>query len=262
VTEFPPVGNSQYDSGAVSLTRRFSHRLGFTAAYTFSKAIDDSTNELNSSALNPRRPQDAFNLRNKRGLSALDIPHRLAVSFNYDIPTLFAENRFARQILGGCQFNGIFEAQSGQPATPLSGADSNRNGDAAGDRTIINLGGITGTGSAARAINSAGAFVALGSAATVAYVAVNPNAQYIQAGPGAIANAGRNTLLTNGYNLTNIVLNKNITFTEGLRLQLGLEVFDLFNGRAQTVGAAILWLPLEQRSALLMSSLSKRRTAS
>jgi hypothetical protein len=124
------------------------------------------------------------------------------------------------------------------------------------------LGGITGTGSAARAINSAGAFVALGSAATVAYVAVNPNAQYIQAGPGAIANAGRNTLLTNGYNLTNIVLNKNITFTEGLRLQLGLEVFDLFNGRAQTVGAAILWLPLEQRSALLMSSLSKRRTAS
>ena len=239
VTEFAPVGNSQYDSGAVSLTRRFSNRLGFTAAYTFSKGIDDSSNELNSSALNPRRPQDAFNLKNERGLSALDIPHRLAVSFNYDIPTPFAENQFSRQILGGWQFNGIFEAQSGQPGTPISGTDSNRNGDAAGDRTIINLNGVTGTGSAVQAINAAGAPVALGSATTVAYLVVNPNAQYIQAGPGAIANAGRNTLRTNGYNLTNIVLNKNIYFTERLRLALGVEVFDLFNNRPHTIGTAL-----------------------
>jgi hypothetical protein len=35
--------------------------IGLTAAYTFSKTTDNSTNELNTSALNPRRPQDAGN---------------------------------------------------------------------------------------------------------------------------------------------------------------------------------------------------------
>ncbi len=239
VTEFAPVGNSQYDALSASLTRRFAQRLGFTAAYTFSKTIDDSTNELNSSALNPRRAQDTFNLRAERGLSALDIPHRLAVSFNYDVPTLFSDNRAARHILGGWQVNGIFQAQSGQPFTPISGIDSNRNGDGAGDRTIVNPNGVYGTGSTVNAINVSGAIVALGAASTVAYVAVNPNAQYIQTGFGAIATAGRNTLRSNGFNLTNIVLVKNISFGERYRLQFGAEVFDLFNQRPHTLGTAL-----------------------
>jgi hypothetical protein len=241
VTEFTPSGNSVYDAGSVSVTRRFSNRLGFTAAYTFSKGIDDSTNELNSSALNPRRSQDAFNVRNERGLSALDIPHRLAISFNYDIPYLFKyESPLMRKIFDGFQINGIFSAQSGQPITPLSGTDSNRNGDAAGDRTILNLNGISGTGTGVRAINAAGQFVALGSAATVAYVAINPNAQYIQAGPGAIATAGRNTLRSRGFNRTDMVLLKNISFFERYSLQFGAEVFDLFNQRPTTIGTGSL----------------------
>jgi hypothetical protein len=239
VTEFAPVGNSQYDAASVSLTRRFSRRLGFTAAYTFSKTIDDSTNELNSSALNPRRAQDTFNLRGERGLSALDIPHRVAVSFNYDVPTPFSQYFAARHILGGWQVNGIVQAQSGQPITPISGIDSNRNGDAAGDRSIVNLNGVFGTGSTVRAVDATGATVALGAAATVAYVAVNPSAQYIQAGPGAIANGGRNTLRSNGFNLTNVALLKTITFNERFRLQIGAEIFDLFNQRPHSIGTAL-----------------------
>src|SRR4030095_2499574 len=85
VTSFEPVGKSSYDSFAARLTRRFSKGLGITAAYTWSKTIDDATNELNTSALNPRRPQNGFNIADEKGLSALDVPHRFVTSVIYDV---------------------------------------------------------------------------------------------------------------------------------------------------------------------------------
>lgn len=237
VTEFSPIGRSQYDAGSVSLTRRFTRGLAFTAAYTFSKTLDDSTNELNSSAINPRRQQDAFNQADEWGLSALDIPHRFVASVTYDIPFFNnSENRWARAFLGGWQATTIFQAQSGQPFTPISGIDSNRNGDAAGDRTIVNPGGVEGTGSGVVAINALGQIVPSGNASTVAYVAVNPNAQYIQAGLGARANAGRNTLRSNSFNRTDAALLKNFRFGERYNFQIGAELFDLFNQRPKIVG--------------------------
>ncbi|MBC7900853.1 MAG: TonB-dependent receptor, partial [Saprospiraceae bacterium] len=131
VTGFPNIGESWYNGASVSLTRRFSRGFGLTAAYTFSKTMDNSTNELNSSALNPRRPQDGFNIDDEVGLSALDVPHRFVTSFNYDL-TAFdkVENRIARAFLTGWQANGIFQIQSGQPITIRSGIDSNQNLDA------------------------------------------------------------------------------------------------------------------------------------
>jgi len=238
VTQHSLIGHSQYDAGSVTLTRRFAKNLSFTAAYTFSKTIDDSTNELNTSAINPRRPQNSFDLRNERGLSALDIPHRFVAAFLYDIPFFNrAQNPWQRAILGGWQINTIFQAESGQPFTPLSGVDSNLDGDAAGDRTILNLNGIAGTGSSVRAIDAFGNAVSLGSPETVAYVAVDPNAQFIQAGPGAIATAGRNTLRSKGFNRTDTSFLKNFRFRETMNFQFGTEIFDLFNQKQRTVGA-------------------------
>jgi hypothetical protein len=244
VTEHSPVGNSQYDSGSVSLTRRFSRGLALTAAYTWSKTIDDSTNELNTSAVNARRPQDIFDLRNERGLSAIDIPHRFVVSYNYEVPTPFAESAFSRFFLGGFRLAGIFQAESGQPITPISGIDSNLNGDTAADRTVVNLNGVRGTGTGVTAIDATGAAVPLGDASTVAYVADNPNAQYIRAGLGAIANAGRNTLRTPGFNRTDMTILKNFRFGERYNVQVGAEILDLFNQKPVSLftdaGAATL----------------------
>jgi hypothetical protein len=237
VTQHSLVGHSEYDAGSVSLTRRFAKDLSFTASYTFSKTIDDSTNELNSSAINPRRPQNSFDLKNERGLSALDIPHRFVASVLYDIPFFKrAKNEWQKTFFGGWQVNAIFQAQSGQPFTPLSGTDSNGDGDAAGDRTVINPNGITGTGSPVRAIDALGNFIALGSPETVAYVAVNPNAQFIQAGPGVIATAGRNILRSKGFARTDASFLKNFRFTDTMNLQFGAEIFDLFNQKPRTVG--------------------------
>jgi hypothetical protein len=237
VTSYQMAGNSQYDAASVSVTRRFSRDLGFTAAYTFSKTIDDATTELNSSALNPRRPQDFFNLRGERAVSALDIPHRFAASLNYDVPFFNSlSNAWLRGVLGGYQVNAIFQAQSGQPITVRSGVDSNLNFDNVGDRAILNVSGVRGTSSAVRAVNAAGQTVTMGNNTTVAYVAVNPNAEYIQAGVGARATAGRNTLRTFGFNRTDANFVKSFSFGErGYGFQFGAEIANLFNQRNPTV---------------------------
>ncbi|MDT4954407.1 MAG: hypothetical protein QOJ02_2545 [Acidobacteriota bacterium] len=238
VTSFEPEGNSVYDAGSISLTRRFTRGLAVTAAYTYSAAFDNATNELFSSTVNPRRAQDNFDLSQEYSRSAVDVPQRFVVSVNYDLPLFnHSPNGFLRGVLGGWQINGVFQTQSGQLITPQSSIDSNRNRDAAGDRTIVNLTGVPGTGSAVNAVNAAGQIVPLGDASTVAYVAVNPNAQYIQAGYGARANAGRNTLRTNGWNRTDMVFVKNFRFgQERYNFQLGAEIGNVFNQRIRTIG--------------------------
>ena len=219
--------------------------LALTAAYTFSKAIDNSTNELFSSTVNPRRAQDGFDLSQERSLSAIDVPHRFAASFNYDIPFFnHSTNGLLKGVLGGWQINGVFQTQSGQLMTPQSLLDSNRNGDAAGDRTIVNLSGVPGTGSGVYGVNALGQRIVdasgadvLGDPSTVAYVAINPSAQYIQAGFGARANAGRNTLRTNNWNRTDMTFVKNIRFGgERYNIQLAAEVGNFFNQRIRTIG--------------------------
>ncbi|MBC7899854.1 MAG: TonB-dependent receptor, partial [Saprospiraceae bacterium] len=254
VTAFPNIGRSWYDGVSASLNRRFSKNFSFTTAYTFSKTLDDSTNELNTSALNPRRPGNAGNrfdskglsLRNEKGLSALDIPHRFVTSFNVDIPFFNNnENPFLRMVLGGFQVNGIFQIQSGQPITVRSGRDSNFNFDAAGDRAIFNPNGDPQTSSGIFAVNSAGTRIVnangvdvLNDPSTVAYVAINPNAGFISTGFLARSTAGRNTLRTRGFNQTDVVLLKNTRFGGDGRFnfQIGTEILDLFNQRPKTIG--------------------------
>jgi outer membrane receptor protein involved in Fe transport len=237
LTSYQFIGTSQYNAASVSLTRQFTRGLAFNGAYTWSTTIDDSTVELNSSAINPRRPQDFFNLRADRGRSALDIPHRVAASFSYDLSFLERmESQWMRTAFGGWQVHGIFQAQSGQPMTVLSGVDSNFNRDSAGDRTIFNSAGANGVSSGVTAIDTTGQPVAMGNNATVAYVANNPSAQYIVAGLGARPTAGRNTFRTNGFNRTDVNLTKLFRFGErGQHFRVGAEFFDVFNQQPRTV---------------------------
>ncbi len=255
-----PIGESKYDGLAFSLTRQFARNLGFTAAYTWSKTTDNSTNELNTSALNPRRAQDAgeffgngVNIDNEWGDSPLDIPHRFVSSFAVDVPWFKnSSNSVLKAVLGGFAINGIFQIQSGQPITIQAGRDVNRNGDGAGDRALFNAAGdpLIGSGVMGVTINAVGAIqlVTIGTApnnAVRAYVADNGNAGYIRTGFFAkeLANNGagtahRNTFRSRGYNNTDLVVLKNTRFGSDGRFnfQIGATIFDLFNQRQKTIG--------------------------
>lgn len=231
VVGFLSNGNSIYHSGSASLQKRFSEGLQMTAAYTYSHLIDDSTAEVNSTVLTPRRAQDFLNLRAERSDSQLDRRHRFVLSSIYELPFFKNDsNHFRRALLGGFNFAGTLIFESGEKATVLSGIDSNLNGDGAGDRTILNVNGAKGTGSDVTALtNSTGQIVA--------YLADNPNAQYIRAGSGAIATAGRNTLQMPGINNLDFSIFKNFRTGETSRIQLRADFFNAFNHPQYVPGA-------------------------
>ena len=156
MTTFPAIGTGTYHAASVDFIHRFARGIYLRANYTFSKNIDTATNELFSSRVNPRRAQDGFDFAAERGLSALDIRHKFALSFLYELPNVQTDHAFVRALAHGWEWGGTYLAESGQPVTPLSGVDSNANGDSAGDRTIINPGGASGLGTSVNAVCNAG----------------------------------------------------------------------------------------------------------
>jgi hypothetical protein len=256
LTTFPPLGAGTYHAVSVDFIHRFAHGLYFRANYTFSKNIDNATNELFSSIVDPRRSQDGYNFGNERGPSALNIPNKLAISWVYDLPNVRTDHSFVRVLAHGWEWSGSYLAESGQPVTPLSDVDANANGDGAGDRTIINPNGRGPTGTIVDAVcNSApggatfvtapqanGAFFcnatqsAVDDAHLVGYVAENPNARFVQAQFGAFANAGRNTVSTPGLNIWNMSIFKNTKLTERFSLQFRADTYNTFNHRNFSIG--------------------------
>ncbi|MGH9904144.1 MAG: carboxypeptidase regulatory-like domain-containing protein [Pyrinomonadaceae bacterium] len=231
IVGFLSNGNSTYHGASAQLTRRFADGLQLTAAYTWSHLIDDTTAEVNSTVLSPRRVEDFQNLRRDRADSALDRRHRFVSSFIYELPWFRNHSSgFVRTVLGGFNFSGTFTAESGQKATVLSGIDSNGNGDAAADRAIRNPDGLTGTGSTVTALCRITGDCALpGAGPVVGYVADNPNAEYIRAGNGAVSNSARNTLQLPGINNLDFSIFKNFRFGETRRIQLRADFFNAFN---------------------------------
>ena len=216
-------GNSTYHGASAQVSRRFSDTWQFNSAYTWSHLIDDTTAEVFSTVLSPRRVEDFQNLRRDRSDSGLDRRHRFVSSFIYEVPWFRTTgNAFARSLLHGWRFSGTYIAESGQKATVLSGIDSNINGDSAGDRAIINTAGVPGTGSTVTALTRSDGKI-------VGYVADNPNAQYIRAGSGAASNSARNTLQLPGINNFDFSMSKDFRFGETRRIQIRADFFNAFN---------------------------------
>lgn len=238
IIAFVSNGNSTYHAFSSQLTRRFSRGLQVNAAYTWSHLIDDSTAEVFSTVLSPRRAQDFQNMRAERADSALDRRHRFTLAGLYDLPFFRSSpHRLVRTLFGGFSLAGALTLESGDKVTVLSGVDSNLNGDAAGDRTIINPSGIEGTSSLVTALtNSAGK--------VVGYLANAPTAQYIQAGLGARATAGRNTLPMRPIQNVDLSLAKNFALTEGSKIQFRADFINAFNHPQYVTGSPNSVIPI------------------
>jgi hypothetical protein len=136
VTLASPVGASVYHGGAAEFTHRLNRSWYARANYTYSKTMDDSTNDLFTSLVNPRRPQDSYDLASEWARSALDVRHKVAIVFLYDTPRVDGNHHLVERILNGWTVSGSYLFQSGQPITIQSGVDSIGNGDADTDRVI------------------------------------------------------------------------------------------------------------------------------
>jgi Carboxypeptidase regulatory-like domain/TonB dependent receptor len=256
LTTFPPAASGIYHAVTVDFMHRVAKGLYFRTNYTFSRNIDNATNELFSSIVDPRRAQDGYDFGNERGLSALHVPQKFTITWVYELPNIQTEHALLRTLGHGWEWSGSYLAESGQPVTPLSDTDSNANGDGAGDRTIFNPKGVGNTGTIVDAVcnsgpggatsvvapDASGAYfcnaghTAVDDAHLVGYVAEDPTARFVQAQFGAFATAGRNTVTTPGINVWNMAIFKNTKLTERFALQFRAETYDTFNHRNFSIG--------------------------
>jgi hypothetical protein len=116
------IGFANYNSFQATVSRRMNRGLYFQAAYTFSRTIDNVSGSLSTDELNAtRNGQGGGNLLNSqkdpfqnKARGDFDRPHRLVVSYSYDLPVPegnFWNNRFFK----GWALSGIVTYQSGLP---------------------------------------------------------------------------------------------------------------------------------------------------
>ncbi len=223
IVGFMPMGASTYHGLAAQLTRRFAEGLYFTAAYTFSHNIDNSTAEVFSTYTTPRRGLDFQNLNADRSSSALDHRNRFTMATVYDLPYFKDGNWLMKNIVGNWEMAPVFTYETGTLVTIQSSIDSNLNGDSAGDRAYVNPAGTANIGTTATALkNSAGQ--------VVAFLAVNPNARYIQTPKGVYPNAGRNTAHLHPINNFDFSLLKRFNVHgEHQKVEFGARFYNFLN---------------------------------
>ncbi len=223
IIAYEPYGASNYNGLQTQFSRNFTNGLQFQIAWTWSHAFDNSTAEVFSTVLTPRRPENFQNLAADWGTSAYDRRHRVTAQVLYDLP-FFKNNSnwMMKNIVGNWEIAPIYTFQSPEYATCQSGTDSNLNGDSAPDRCIYNPSGVAGTSSGVTPLtNSAGS--------TVAYLVNNPTAQFVTAGTGALATAARNTLATPHINNWDLSFIKRVNITERQSVEFQFQATNVFN---------------------------------
>jgi hypothetical protein len=109
------IANSAYNSLQVSVDKRFAHGLQFTAAYTFSKSLDEASSF--EGILNPLPGA------NNRSLSLFDAAHRFVLSYYWEVPGT-KYTGVTGKILNGWALSGITTYQTGFPIRITSSADN------------------------------------------------------------------------------------------------------------------------------------------
>lgn len=220
-TAFVQNGNdSIYHGTNIQLQKRYSSRTMFTFNYTLGKSIDMVSDPglgdfINVSVGGYNGTQDAANARLDRAPSDFDVRHRVTLHAIYDIPTPGGP-RALGAIFGGWQANVIGTYQSGRPfsVTCSSTINCDYNGDGSGfDRpNTPAFGNTLNNPSRSDFING------------VFEVTDFPTPTFNTNGT-----LGRNTFRGPDYMTVDFSLFKNIPITEGVRLQLRGEAFNIFN---------------------------------
>jgi hypothetical protein len=264
ITSYQPYSSSNYNGLVTNLTRQLLHGLQMNLSYTWSKTMDDATDEVFATVLTPRRPQNSLCIACDYSRSALDRTNRISFEVLYDLPFYKHSNSFLmKNIVGNWSISPIYTYESPEYATVLSGVNSNLNGDsgAAIDRPNINPNGIKGTGTGVIEVVSPGLASICNPAATsgptvvtrtasangpynvcqsdtVGYSAGSlssggiftaSNAYYVEAGPGTAPTGGRNTLPIRPIDNVDLAAYKRFTVREHYSVEFGAQAFNVFN---------------------------------
>jgi hypothetical protein len=202
--------SSNYHALQLEARKRYGHNYQFTAAYTWSHAIDDVSDVfmIGGASL---VAQDSFNLRAERADANFDIRHRFAASVLWDLPFYRNSKSGAGRLLKNWQLASIFQAHTGQPFTLNLAFDANGDGNLT-DRPS-NMNGIN--------------FVGGGGPQRLALAPGRGLADFFTFGQdGAV---GRNTVRGDSFVSLDLAFSKRFSLGETHELTFRTEFFNLFN---------------------------------
>jgi len=221
----------EYHAGYVKFDRRLSKGMLIGANYTFSAAFSDNdeafgANDVVSSS--PQVPQNFFDYHSEWSRSGFDRPHRLAVHYLYEVPwfTTGWGSQALGKILGGWQISGVTEAQSGQPFTIRTGADTV--GSLAGSfpgRPNYNPNGIFQKDPVTHDLRT---FTIPINGSGIVTAPLGPNGILANSMPGG-GNLGRNTFRGPSFQNWNFSLMKKVTIHENMQIQIRSDFVNLWN---------------------------------
>lgn len=214
------TGTSSYNGLSVNLRKRLSANYEFLVSYTWSHAIDDSTDLVSNSDA----PQSNFAPNAERSVSSFDQRHRFVLSGVYNSGQV-SGSAFQRAFFSGVTVAPIIEISSGRPFNVLTGTDTNFDFDPLTDRpnSVATSSGVTGCGTAPipSKYSPAGAFN------LPCYIDAPASA-----GPASsfyAGSLGRNTGLRPFVAFTDLRLAKDFRFSHETALEMTMDVFNLIN---------------------------------
>jgi hypothetical protein len=198
---------SNYNAGFIKVEQRLSRGLSFTAAYTYSKLMD-----------NADQGQNMYDRRPERGLAVNDVRNNFILGYVYELPIgrgkgVNIQNAILDGVIGGWQVSGITNFRSGMPMT------------------IFTTGDIANVGTGGQRASSTGVEPAMLDPRTNNLLGFNV-AAYTTPLKGAYGNLARNTQPGFGINNWDVSFNKNFLIPplgESSRLQIRVEFFNFMN---------------------------------
>jgi hypothetical protein len=207
---------SYYNALQVDWTKRLSHNINFQAAYTFSKALDTTSEATFVGAGDSN--QTGNKIRDARGPSRFHTPHRFTFYGTYRTPWFKGNRGFLGQTLGGWQVSTVVKLSKGTPFTITTSAlDLNFDGFSESRPVILDpsiLGRSISNPGTSQALLPASAFRAL----TVADIGAN------------VPLLGRNTFYGDGVKNVDVGLAKTFSMPwEGHKVTVRADLFNAFN---------------------------------
>jgi len=112
--QFSPLGTTSYNSLQAKVTKRLSHGIDFTYAFTYQKSLTFGT------SINDVWNRDA----NNQVLDSADQPLQSVIAFTYNVPRMHGINKILAYTLADWQVGGLLKYASGFPI-PVPGAQNN-----------------------------------------------------------------------------------------------------------------------------------------
>jgi len=219
ITLVDDVGRSNYHGLTSLLQQRFSKRLSFTAAYTWSKALDTTHDavapfgsESGSAVAVAQDANDQPRLDLEYGPAIFDRRHAFSSSVIWQTPAL-TKQKFAATLLNDWQISGIIFLQSGNPFPIVAGVDLNRDGINNDRPDLVQANLLTPFNGVVDDPNKP-----------------LPRAAFSNtAEPRRIGSFGRNVLRRDALHNLDLGLFKRFALAEGWRLEFRTEFFNFLN---------------------------------